>query len=84
MSLELEKMNFAIRLMQELPIAEVTEGYDFDDWEDSMQIIKLNIRRAKNRPETMEKCYRMVMSELRHYDIGCLTCAYRDFMEGKE
>jgi len=75
------KMNFAIHLMEGLPIAETTEGYDYEDWRESMDIIQLNIRRAQKVPEKIEKCYQMVMSELRHYDIGCLTCAYRDYIE---
>ena len=84
----MDKMEFAVHLMNRLPIAQVTEGYDYDDWEDSMALIKLLLRRYKNQksrrevtPEFMKKIMFGITNELRQYDIGCLECAYRDYTD---
>ena len=91
----MNKMEFAVHLMNRLPIsfilrdeAEVTEGYDYDDWEESMAVIKLLLRRYKNQksrrevtPEFMKKIMFGITNELRRYEIGCLDCSYREYMD---
>jgi len=74
--------------MNRLPIAQKTEGYDYEDWEESMQIINMMLRRYKMRddmgelsPEFTKKVMFSITNELRQYDIGCLECAYRDYID---
>ena len=83
-----DKIEFAIHLMNGMPIAEVTEGYDYDDWEESMEIINMMMRRHKHRenmgelsPEFTKNIMFSITNELRRYDIGCLECAYREHLD---
>ena len=84
----MDKMQFAMHLMNRLPIAQVTEGYDYEDWEESMQIIQMLTRRYNAKvssdditPQFTEKIMFGITGELRRYDIGCLDCAYRDYID---
>tara|TARA_R100000781_G_scaffold114531_1_gene85582 strand:- start:1288 stop:1590 length:303 start_codon:yes stop_codon:yes gene_type:complete len=87
----MSKMEFAVHLMNGLPIAQVTEGYDYEEWEESMEIIKLMMRRYKMKrdrreatPEFIKKIMFSITGELRQYDIGCLDCSYREYLNKME
>jgi len=70
---KLLNLQFATHLLS------TVKGYAEEDITESLDVIGMFIRRAELEPSKLEKCYNMILLELKAFDVGCLRCAYRDF-----